>query len=243
MVISLSLKKSVRRLVPLALLLLLTLFSLRSGQHLSVSAQNSGAIREGDTSKPLVSLMVNVDWGDEFLPGMLEVFEDKNVRTTFFVVGRWARKSPELLRQIAAAGHEIATHGDQHKMATRLSAQDLDALILDGAGTLEQILGHEPPPLFAPPSGDCDEHTVARARSLGFQTVLWTLDTVDWKRPPADQIIGRIIPKASNGALILMHPTEPTLRALPSLIDLLREKGLEPTTVTEVLGALLSVKT
>jgi peptidoglycan/xylan/chitin deacetylase (PgdA/CDA1 family) len=102
--------------------------------------------------------------------------------------------------------------------------------------TLSTILGHDPAPLFAPPAGDCDDRVVHAARRFGCTTILWTVDTVDWKRPPAATIVARAVGKSSNGSLILMHPTKPTLEALPAMIDGLRKKGLEPVVVGRTIG-------
>jgi len=167
---------------------------------------------------------------------MLHVLDSKNARVTFFVVGRWANKNPDLLRQMAAKGHQIASHGASHKLCTRLSDIDLNDIIRDGVAAIRDILGKEPAPIFAPPSGDSDARVVKTAERYGLQTILWTLDTVDWKRPPAQTIIARAVDKASPGALVLMHPTKPTLEALPKIIDGLRQKGLEPAVVTEVIA-------
>lgn len=208
---------------------------LGGGRYLAVGSQDTGAIRHGNPNRPEVALMVNVDWGEEYLPAMLDVFDSKNVKATFFIVGRWARKNPDLLRQIAARGHEIASHGDQHKLATKLSDAELEQLISDGVSTLKDITGNQPAPLFAPPSGDADRRVVEAASKHGLKTILWTLDTVDWKKPSSAVIVRRAVERASAGALILMHPTKPTLDALPEIIDGLRRKSLEPVTVSQVM--------
>ena len=68
-------------------------------------------------------------------------------------------------------------------------------------------------------------------------TVMWTLDTLDWKKPTPQEIIVRIVPRLENGVLILMHPTESTVVALPELIEGALKKGIEPATVSEVLSS------
>lgn len=234
MIALIDLRRSRLRLLVIAVLVLLCDFATGKGNDVLV-LKNNGAIRVGNPDRPLVALMVNVDWGEEFLPSMLEVLKSKNARVTFFVVGRWARKNPDLLRRMHAEGHEIASHGESHKLATRLSDAELDRLIAQGISTLRETLGVEPSPLFAPPSGDCDARVVSAAERHGCKTILWTLDTVDWKRPSAATIVERVVPRAVPGALILMHPTRPTLEALPEIIDGLRHKGLEPAVVTKVI--------
>ncbi|MDP2872263.1 MAG: polysaccharide deacetylase family protein [Bacillota bacterium] len=189
----------------------------------------------GPADKPLMSLMVNVDWGDEFILDTLETFARHGVSATWFPTGRWANRTPELLKLIADAGHEIGNHGGWHGMASKMSAAEVERLIREGADAVFQVTGQRTM-LFAPPSGDMNEQTVAVAARMGYKTILWTIDTVDWQRPAASVIVDRVVRKAQNGALVLMHPTKPTAEALPTIIRRLREQGFELVTVSRLLG-------
>ena len=73
------------------------------------------------------------------------------------------------------------------------------------------------------------------ATEIGYQTILWTVDTVDWRKPAPEAIWKRALAGAKPGALILMHPTEPTVEALPHIIAGLKEKGLTPVTVSQLV--------
>jgi peptidoglycan/xylan/chitin deacetylase (PgdA/CDA1 family) len=111
-------RRSLDILVPA---LLVSLFVLvRAHGEAAFVMSSAGAVRSGDPNRPEVSLMVNVDWGEEYIPGMLDVFDEKAVKVTFFVCGRWARKNPDLLREMSRRGHEIGSHGELHKLATHL---------------------------------------------------------------------------------------------------------------------------
>lgn len=189
---------------------------------------------QGPTDQPKVSLMVNVDWGNEYIPTMLDVFAQYDIRTTWFPTGSWAIRFPELARLIAEAGHEVGNHGGWHGMPSQMTAEEVRELILDGEEKIINITGQKPR-IFAPPAGDMNKQTVAIAGELGYKTVLWTIDTVDWQRPAATVIIDRVMSKVQNGALILMHPTEPTAQALPIIIEQLQEKGFQVVTVSELL--------
>ena len=76
---------------------------------------------------------------------------------------------------------------------------------------------------------------MSAAEELGYKTIMWTVDTIDWKRPPSDIIINRVMKKVNNGTIILIHPTEPTAKALPELITQLKNKGYTVTTVSDIL--------
>jgi peptidoglycan/xylan/chitin deacetylase (PgdA/CDA1 family) len=182
-----------------------------------------------------MSLMVNIDWGEEFIPGMLETFERFGVSATWFPTGRWAKSKPGLLKQIAAAGHEIGNHGGWHGMAGKMSASEVERLIREGDEAVFMATGQRTQ-LFAPPSGDMNDQTAVVAAQMGFRTILWTIDTIDWQRPAASVIVNRVVSKAQNGGLVLMHPTRPTAEALPIIIQQLKELGFELVTVSKLLG-------
>ena len=78
--------------------------------------------------------------------------------------------------------------------------------------------------------------TVEIAHQFQLKTVLWTLDTVDWKHPSPDTIVRRITRGLEPGAMILMHPTSSSSQALPSLIREMKRRGLALGTVSELLS-------
>lgn len=190
-------------------------------------------ITRGYSGRPNVSLMFNVDWGEEDLPALLDILAASNVRATFFPTGAWAEKNPLLAARIVLEGHEIGNHGGAHNHVETMSREELQRLIESGEERIYQACGVYPSKLFAPPYGEWTSDTVAYALERGYQTVLWTVDTVDWRLPAPEAIWKRALAGAVPGALILMHPTEPTVSALPILIDELREKGFTLVTVSE----------
>ncbi|MGE5598887.1 MAG: polysaccharide deacetylase family protein [Bacteroidota bacterium] len=189
----------------------------------------------GSPDRPEVALAINVAWGEESIPAMLEILKKEGVKATFFFVGDWVRKFPEMVREIADAGHELGNHGLYHGHPTSLTRQELSRMILDNQTLLAQVAKRRPASLFAPPSGEFDQRTVGVAAELGFRTILWTVDTIDWKLPSPDLIHQRVMNKVANGAIILMHPTPPTVAALPGIIKALREKGYQLVTVGRII--------
>ncbi|MGQ9780451.1 MAG: hypothetical protein ACUVRM_11380, partial [Bacillota bacterium] len=106
---------------------------------------------------------------------------------------------------------------------------------VDNAGVGPPGPAGRAPRLFTPPYGDFDRETVTVAAELGYRTVLWTVDTVDWKRPAPEVIAGRVKAKVKNGAIVLMHPTAPTVAALPGIIKDLKTRGFRLVTVGQML--------
>lgn len=193
-------------------------------------------VQKGSEENPLVGLMFNVDWGEEHLPAILDILRDQKVPATFFLTGTWAEKNPELVKRMINEGHEIGNHGGEHSHVEGMSKEELNALILQGEEKIMNACGSKPSKLFAPPYGEWTTETVQSAWEIGYKTILWTVDTVDWREPPPETIWKRALAGASPGSLILMHPTEPTREALPVIIQGLREKGLSPGTVSQVLS-------
>jgi peptidoglycan-N-acetylglucosamine deacetylase len=89
---------------------------------------------------------------------------------------------------------------------------------------------------FAPPSGSYRDETVKLANELNMKTVMWTVDTVDWRKPSPDVLINRVMSKIDNGSMVLMHPTESTAKSLDRLITLIEKKNLHIGTVSELMN-------
>ncbi|QIB69499.1 polysaccharide deacetylase family protein [Aminipila butyrica] len=185
----------------------------------------SRIIRSGLPGNNLCTFACNVDWGEDILPGMLEVFKEKNVRVTFFVTGRWAENNPELLKEMYDAGHEIQSHGYSHALCSDISSEKVEEEIEKTELAIIDAINIKPN-YFAPAAGDYDERTLEIAERLGYKVVLWSSDTIDWREgSSADVITQRIMAKPLDGAIILMHPKPETLKALPDLIEQINAQG------------------
>ena len=172
-------------------------------------------IYQGTNTEQKVALAINVDWGEDVLPEMLDVLEQENVKATFFVTGRFAEKFPELVQQIAAAGHEIGNHGYKHPHPDQLSVAQNQKDITQSEAVLEKLTGTKPA-LYAPPYGEHGETCLQAAEQCGYTTILWTADTVDWEEPAPshDTLVQRVTgDKLTSGAILLMHPKAHTAEA------------------------------
>ncbi len=182
-----------------------------------------------------ISLMVNVYWGEEEVYAMLDIFEEYGAKATFFIGGSWADDHVSCVREIAARGHEIGSHGYFHLAHDKL---DREGNVREIAASVEflSLVTDTPVTLFAPPSGAYSDATVEAAESMGLKTILWSRDTVDWRDKDADTTFSRATEGASGGELVLMHPMEETVKALPRILTYYREHGLRAVTVSENLG-------
>ncbi len=219
-------------------------FSARPGSHLRlivnevnpmISEDLFKPVYHGRTDVPRVALAINVAWGEEYLGDILKTLKTEKVKATFFFVGTWVKAFPEFVKNIANEGHEIANHGLYHGHPEQMGQDELKKLILDNTALLTSVIGKKPAPLFAPPYGEVNSSIVNVAGSLNYRTILWSVDSIDWKNPTPEVLLNRVLSKIEPGGIILLHPTIATKEALPSLIRSLRKKGLEPGTVSSVL--------
>lgn len=195
-----------------------------------------GAVFHVEGVENMASFAVNVDWGEEHLPAMLDIFARNNVQVTFFLTGRWAEAHPELVRMMVDAGHEIANHGLTHAHPKQLTNAQLGEHILANQELLDRLTGGHASRLYAPPYGEWDERIVSFARELGFPTVLWTLDTIDWQDPSPNTIVQRVGEPLAAGNIVLMHPRRNTVEALPALIATAQAKGLKLVSIGTMLS-------
>lgn len=184
-----------------------------------------------------VSLMVNVYWGTEYLDPMLDIMEEYGVVTTFFVGGSWVKDNEEMLKKISEKGHEIGNHGYFHKDHKKINRDRNREEIEVTHKLVKQILGIDMN-LFAPPSGSFGDTTISVAEELGYKTIMWSDDTIDWRDKDRNLIYTRATKKVKGGSLVLMHPTAATVEALPDILKTLREKGLTVTKVSEVIASI-----
>ncbi|MFD0671686.1 polysaccharide deacetylase family protein [Cohnella sp. GCM10027633] len=192
-------------------------------------------IYRGNPAKPMVALMINVAWGDEFLTSMLDQLAAADVHATFFLDGMWLSKHADAAKDMIARGHELSNHAYSHPNMSQIGP----AKQREEIGKTEKLLKElgVRNQWFAPPSGDYNGQTVKVAAEFGLRTVLWTLDTLDWRKPPSWSIVAKVTSRVGPGTLILMHPTESSKGALTGMIKAIRAKGYALGTVSETLSS------
>ena len=191
-------------------------------------------IFQGNSGTKAVALTVNVDWGEEYIPEMLKQFKAADAKVTFFVTGRWAEKNPALLKQMAQAGHSIQNHGYRHLHFNSLSPEQGSAEIKKAEEIIKGITGTRTR-YFASPYGEFGSNVIAAAAGIDYKLIMWSVDTVDWKRPLPETIVSRVMNKVHNDAIILMHPTEPTVKALPEMLKQLQAEKYKMLTIDKVV--------
>lgn len=186
--------------------------------------------------KPVVSLLVNVAWGNEYLQDMLSTLKQNDVKATFFLEGRWAKNNPDLVKMIEEGGHEIGNHSYSHPNMKTLSAEASKIELEKTNEIIEAVTKKKVKTRwFAPPSGSYRDESVKIAASMGMGTIMWSVDTIDWQKPSPETLTTRVLSKIHPGAFVLMHPTDSTAKSLETLIKEIRKKNLHFTTVSEAV--------
>ena len=184
-----------------------------------------------------VALTCNVDlgWETEYVESILETLKKEDVKITFNVTGRWAEKNEDLLLKMKKEGHEIGNHGHRHLDYAKLSYEENLEQIKTSKKIIEDVIGEETK-FFQAPAGSFGEGTMKAAKELGYTSIKWDIDTIDWKyREQPDVIINRVKNKdVKDSSIILMHPTKATTQCLDDIIKIVRDKGLKPGKLSDV---------
>lgn len=192
-------------------------------------------VYRGHPEKEMVSLLINVSWGEEHIPEILDTLNEHEVKATFFVEGNWAKNNAELVKMIDEQGHVIGNHGLNHPDMARLNEAEINHQIKRTNEILNAIT-EETPKWFAPPSGSFHDQVVEISHQLEMETVLWTVDTIDWKNPSESVMVNRINERIHPGATILMHPTPSIASGLDAIIETLKNQDYRIGTIEQLLS-------
>ncbi len=188
---------------------------------------------------PAVALTFDDGPNPPYTQQILAALNQHGARATFFVLGCWAAKHPELIARMVAEGHEVGNHTWSHPDCTRISSSAVAAQLQRWEGLLNPIIGGRAR-YFRPPYGAANGSVRTTAGNLGYNIAMWTADTNDWRRPGADAIYSRAVAGARDGAIILMHDgggaREQTVAAVKRIVPTLKKKGYNLVTLSQLHG-------
>ena len=189
------------------------------------------------TEKPRVALTFDAAWGNEDTGKLLDILAAHNVKATFFMTGGWVDNYPEDVKRIAAAGHDLGNHSENHKNMSKLSAAQQKKEIMSVHDKVKTLTGIDMN-LFRPPYGDYNTLLIQTAKSCGYLPIQWDVDSLDWKNYGVDSIIQTITenPHLGNGSIILMHNgAKYTAQALDAIITKLQQAGYELVPLSQLV--------
>jgi peptidoglycan/xylan/chitin deacetylase (PgdA/CDA1 family) len=205
-----------------------TTVSVLGGRNLNTRLRVSG---------PYIALAYDDGPLPESVPILLAALAKNKMRATFCVTGQNAEKDPELLKQIVAAGHEIANHSWSHPDLTKLSAKQVHEELAKADVAIKTATGHSPK-YFRPPFGAVNDALIAQVhKEFGYDILMWSLDSHDWQNPPAGEVTKRILDNVKNGDILLVHESfAQSVKEMPSILSRLAAKGFKSVTVSELVA-------
>jgi len=162
-----------------------------------------GSLRRGARGDRRVALTFD-DGPSDDTPAVLEALDRAEVRATFFVLGQEAERRPELVREIARRGHEVALHGHTHARLAFAGPRSVAAEIDRGREAVRRA-GVEPAPFFRAPHGWKGPFLGPALRARGLRLVAWTRSAWDTERPGASAIAERASRRPRTGEILLLH--------------------------------------
>ncbi len=177
---------------------------------------------------------------------ILDALRKAGVRVTFFLTGRFVEENPDLVRRMAAEGHEFGNHTYSHPDLTGLTDEAVRQELARTEQVIRDLTGQGTRPFLRPPFGARNRHLLNLLAGEGYISIYWTVDSWDSVGEPKtpEFLLERVThptdgsgrPVSLEGAIVLMHVgSEPTAQALPEILAWFRAEGWEVVPVSEVL--------
>lgn len=203
---------------------------------LSVSAEQSvtNVYHRHDNNEMKIALTFDDGPHPVLTPKILDILKKHQVKATFFIVGENANNYPEVVERILNEGHEIGNHTYTHDKIDRGEIERCEKTIYE--------LTDYRTKLFRPPEGLINNAIKSASASLGYDIILWNIDTRDWDHTSPNDICKNVISNICVGSIILMHDyisfNSPTPEALELLLPKLIDMGYQFVVVSELIGTV-----
>jgi len=220
--------------VALALCLSAVVLGLCAG--LGASAKRLIPIYCVDREEKVVALTFDAAWGNEDTETLITILQKYNAKATFFVVGDWAEKYPESVKQLHDAGHQVQNHSDTHPDMTTIPRDKVLKQLEECNAKVEAITGVRPN-LFRAPYGAYDNALIDATADLGMHTIQWDVDSRDWKDEYTIQmIVDGVVNNVKSGSIVLFHnAAKNTPEALPIILEKLSAEGYSFVLVNDLI--------
>lgn len=178
-------------------------------------------------------------------PQVLDALKKAGVRATFFMIGEYVEKYPEIAKRVIREGHEIGNHSYDHHVLVYYTMDELEREILAAQGAIKRVTGIKTT-YFRPPKAWLTAAEKKKIKEMGYKIILWTLNSKDWVTFDDKYIIRYLMRRIRPGDIILFHDgggvfstqggnrTE-TVNTIPRLVEKLKDRGYRCVTVSELL--------
>lgn len=217
--------------------LLVIATSMKGENTVETSTNNSKLlpIYNVQTEENKVAFTMNCAWNADDIDIILETLKNNDVKITFFMVGDWIDKFPEVVQKISKEGHEIASHSNTHPHVNNLTYEQNVEEIEKSNDKIQKITGSRTK-LYRAPYGEYNNTVIKSATDKGYFPIQWNLDTLDYTGITGEEMWNRIKDKIKAGDIVLSHNgTKNTAKSLDMLIKNIKQKGLKVVTVSELI--------
>jgi len=188
-----------------------------------------------ETSEKQVAITFDSAWGADKTLDILALLKKYNAKATFFLVGFWVDKYPEMVKAIHEQEIEIGTHSNTHPDFVNLSQEQMRLELTTSIEKIEKLT-NTPIKLFRAPYGSYNNTMLNLTDSMGLKTIQWTIDTLDWKGLTGGQMVNRVLDKLQNGAIILCHNnSDNILEGLELILNRLTTAGYKFVSVGDLV--------
>lgn len=211
------------------ILLIVMVCSYRTFQAKSISTVSKNNIIEEHKK-----VAITFDDGPDpvYTPELLEGLKERDVKATFFLLGKQMEQNPDIVQQMYEEGHELECHSYDHLNLGQLSEENAYEQITKTCDLIYEITG-ERPDFVRPPYGAWQS---SLDKDIDMQEVLWDVDPLDWGTEDARTIVNRILQNVEEYDIILLHDaSESSVQAALWVIDILQEQGYDFVTVEELI--------
>lgn len=170
-------------------------------------------------------------------PRLLDILRARNIKATFYVIGRSVDLYPQVVRRTVAEGHEIGNHTHTHRLLSKLSDSEVRSELSRCSDAVARAAGIRMRTMRPPYGGLLQRQRQLVHAEFGYPTILWSVDPLDWKRPGPSVVTSRILSGTTPGAIVLSHDLHaPTVDAMPATLDGLLRRGFQFVTVSQLLA-------
>ncbi len=197
-------------------------------------------LKSSHSNKKIAENWVSITFDDgpnpEFTPVILMLLREHGARATFFCIGQHVENHPDILKQILAEGHSIGNHTYSHsKSFGFFNSKKVQVELQATKSIVKKLTGIEMN-LYRPAFGVTNPQIEKAVKSLGLQSIGWSVRSLDTTLRSENTVLDRITSKVSKGDIILLHDTsEKSIAVLERLLVFLRKENLKSVTVERLL--------
>lgn len=208
-----------------------TFVSIMGDVDVETEKEETQENEEKTEEKPKIALTFD-DGPSKATEKLLDALKERNVKVTFFVIGEYAKRYPELIKREVEEGHIVGNHTYSHVDIARLSKTEAIEEIEKTNQIVKEISGTTIE-YIRPPFGDVNREL---AEEMCLMTVMWSVDPLDWTTENEEEIVNKVVTETSENDIIILHDCyESSVNAAIRIIDILQAEGYEFVTVEELL--------